>query len=58
MLYDVDILAEEALFAWANTKRKELLAEADADKRFFAAAKPFVQWLSEASESEEESDEE
>ena len=57
-LYDEDILAEEALFAWANAKRKELLAESDGDARFFGKVKPFIQWLSEASDSEEESDDE
>ena len=57
-LYDEDILAEEALFSWANAKRKELLAESDGDARFFSKAKPFIQWLSEASDSEEESDDE
>ena len=56
MLYDADILSEEALFAWANAKRKELLAESDGDARFFGKAKPFIQWLSEA--SDEDSDEE
>ena len=56
MLYDADILSEEARFAWANAKRKELLAESDGDARFFGKAKPFIQWLSEA--SDEDSDEE
>ena len=56
MLYDADIISEEALFAWANAKRKELLAESDGDARFFGKAKPFIQWLSEA--SDEDSDEE
>jgi len=58
MMYDLDILAEEALFAWANAKRKELLAETDGDARFFAKVKPFIQWLSEASDDDDDSDSE
>ena len=58
MLYDADILSEEALFAWANAKRKELLAESDGDARFFGKAKPFIQWLSEASDEDSDEDEE
>ena len=54
-LYDADILAEEALFAWANAKRKDLLAESDGgDARFFSKVKPFIQWLSEASDDDDE----
>jgi len=58
MLYDLDVFAEEALFSWANGKRKELLAESDGDARFFSKAKPFIQWLSEASDEDESSEEE
>ena len=54
MMYDLDILAEEALFAWANAKRKELLAETDGDARFFGKVKPFIQWLSEASDDDDD----
>jgi len=58
MLYDLDVFAEEALFSWANGKRKELLAESDGDARFFSKVKPFIQWLSEASDEDESSEEE
>jgi len=53
MLYDLDILSEDALFSWANARRKELLATSDGDSRFFTKVKPFLTWLQEASDDDE-----
>jgi translation initiation factor eIF-2B subunit epsilon len=53
MLYELDVLSEASVLAWAE--EKELAAEED--KRFLALAAPFVEWLRDA-ESEEESEEE
>ncbi len=57
LLYDADVLSEDAAQAWAAEK-----AGADeADRRFVTLARPFFEWLENASEeesSEEESSEE
>lgn len=50
LLYDKDILQEEAILNWAAEKE-----EADeSDKLFLKQAEVFIQWLNEASEEEEE----
>jgi len=55
LLYDSDVISEEALLSWAEEKES---AE-ESDKVFLHKAKPFLSWLAEAdSESEEYSDEE
>jgi len=56
-LYDEDVLTEDGIFAWANQRTKEIKSDPDADQRFFMKAKPFVQWLQEESESEDEEEE-
>ncbi|KAL6557126.1 hypothetical protein OROMI_017476 [Orobanche minor] len=49
LLYDEDILQEDAILNWASEKE-----EADeSDKLFVKQAEKFVQWLNEASEEEE-----
>ncbi|KZV47254.1 translation initiation factor eIF-2B subunit epsilon [Dorcoceras hygrometricum] len=49
ILYDKDILQEEAILSWAAEKE-----EADeSDKVFLKQAEKFIQWLNEASEEEE-----
>jgi len=51
ILYDMDVISEDSILAWAEEK-----ADADeADKKFLKLAQPFIDWLEEAS-SEEESD--
>ena len=53
MLYDMDVIGEESVLAWAEEK-----AEADeADKKFLRLAQPFIDWLEEASSEEESSSE-
>ncbi|KAL3649373.1 hypothetical protein CASFOL_005776 [Castilleja foliolosa] len=50
LLYDKDILQEEAILNWASEKE-----EADeSDKLFLKQAEKFIQWLNEASEEEDE----
>ena len=58
VLYDADVLSEEAVIAWGQQKQAALSLDPDMDARFFEKAKPFISWLEEASSSEEESDEE
>jgi len=54
MLYDMDVISEESVIAWAEEK-----AEADeGDKKFLKLAQPFIDWLKEASEDEESSEDE
>ncbi|KAL6498835.1 hypothetical protein OROGR_028382 [Orobanche gracilis] len=49
LLYDEDILQEDAILNWASEKE-----EADeSDKLFVKQAEKFIQWLNEASEEEE-----
>ena len=53
LLYEADVVDEDALLAWADEK-----AEADAsERRFLERAMPLIEWLREAS-SEEEGEEE
>ena len=57
LLYDMDLISEEAILAWKQQKEAAAAAVAsDADVRFHEKAKAFIAWLEEASESEEESD--
>ncbi|XP_071702394.1 translation initiation factor eIF2B subunit epsilon-like [Rutidosis leptorrhynchoides] len=52
LLYDKDIIQEEAILNWANEKE-----DADeSDKVFVKQSEKFIQWLNEASEEEEEED--
>lgn len=53
-LYDMDVISEESVLAWAEEK-----ADADeSEKKFLNLARPFVDWLEEASSEEESSSEE
>lgn len=53
VLYDKDILTEEAILSWASEKQ-----EADeSDKVFVKQSESFIQWLQEASEEEVEVEE-
>mmetsp|Transcript_20134 Transcript_20134/g.32622 ORF Transcript_20134/g.32622 Transcript_20134/m.32622 type:complete len:99 (-) Transcript_20134:216-512(-) len=55
MLYEMDVLSEVSVLAWAEEKTE---AEEE-DKRFLKLAQPFVDWLKDADEeSEGESSEE
>ena len=55
MLYEMDVLSEVSVLAWAEEKE----GAEEEDKRFLKLAQPFVDWLREAdSESEEESSDE
>jgi NDP-sugar pyrophosphorylase family protein len=54
LLYQEDIVGEEALLAWAEEK-----THADDDeKRFLRLAEPFLEWLQEAEEESSEDEEE
>ena len=58
LLYDADVLSEEAVIAWGQAKGAAANLDPDLDVRFLEKVKPFIDWLEEDSESEEESDEE
>ena len=50
----MDVISEESVLAWAEEK-----ADADeSEKKFLNLARPFVDWLEEASSEEESSSEE
>lgn len=49
LLYDKDIIQEEAILKWASEKD----GAEEADKVFVKQAEKFIQWLNEASEEEE-----
>ncbi len=49
--YDLDILTEDAAFAWAEEKKHA----SESEKKFLNLAQPFLDWLENA-ESESESD--
>ena len=52
MLYDLDLVGEDAFEAWASEK-----AHAEEDERIYLGrAHAFLRWLREAEEEEEESD--
>ena len=53
MLYDMDVLSEVSVLAWAREKE----GAEEEDKKFLALAAPFVAWLKEADEESEDSDE-
>ena len=54
MLYDLDVLSEVSVLAWADEKRS---AE-ETEKRFLHIATPFIEWLREADEESGEDDDE
>jgi len=54
ILYDLDILSEEACLTWAGEKEHA----DEEDKLFLNKAKPFLKWLEEAESEEEEDDDE
>ena len=53
LLYDADVIEEDAFFKWADEKAH---AEAE-DRVFLAKAADFIKWLREAEEEEESDDE-
>jgi translation initiation factor eIF-2B subunit epsilon len=54
LMYELDILTEDAVLAWAEEKEHAN----ETEKRFLNLAAPFIEWLEEASEEESDSDEE
>lgn len=58
LLYDADVLSEEAVISWGQAKEAALLHDPDMDVRFLEKVRPFINWLEEESESEEESSDE
>lgn len=55
LLYDMDIISEDAVIAWGQQKNAAMVLDPDQqDSRFYEKAKPFITWLDEASSSEEE----
>ena len=53
MLYDLDLVGEDAFQAWASEK-----AHAEEDERIYLGrAQAFLRWLREAEEEEEEEEE-
>ena len=52
MLYDMDVLSEVSVLAWAREKE----GAEEEDKKFLKLAAPFVAWLKEADEESEDSD--
>eukprot|EP00210_Caulerpa_lentillifera_P002171 g2085.t1 len=50
LLYEKDIVSEEAFLTWAAEKEQ---ATEDEDKIFYSKAKAFIDWLNEAEESDE-----
>jgi len=58
LLYDMDIISEEAFLAWSQQRRAAAAMESDSDVRFIEKTKAFIAWLEESESEEEESDEE
>lgn len=56
MFYDNDILEEKAILEWASKVSKKYVSKEIATQ-IHEKAKPFVQWLQEAEEEEDSSDE-
>ncbi|KAI1335539.1 domain found in IF2B/IF5-domain-containing protein [Xylariaceae sp. FL0016] len=56
-LYDKDLVSEEYVTKWA-TKASKKYVDITTSKKIRRAAEPFVKWLQEAEEEEEDSDEE
>ena len=54
MLYEMDVLSEVSVLAWAEEKGEA----PEEDKRFLKLAQPFVDWLKDADEESDSSDEE
>jgi eIF4-gamma/eIF5/eIF2-epsilon len=49
-LYNLDVVEEDAIFAWAD-EQKDMTGE---DRRFLKYAKPLIEWLQESSDDESE----
>ncbi|KAG0628658.1 hypothetical protein M758_1G043500 [Ceratodon purpureus] len=54
VLYDKDIISEDAIMAWADEKQDA----DDHDKVFLKQSEPFIQWLKEAEEDDDEEEDE
>ena len=54
MLYDVDVLSEVSVLAWAEEKAHA----SEEDRRFLKLAQPFVDWLKDADEESDDDSEE
>ena len=54
VLYDDDVLSEEALVAWADEKENAT----EEERVFMTKAAPFIQWLREAESEEDDDDDE
>jgi len=54
VLYDRDIVSEDAIMAWAQEKKDA----DDNDKVFVKQSEPFIQWLKEAPEEDDDEDDE
>jgi translation initiation factor 5 len=55
-LYQVDVIEEEVVTQWGTHVSKKYV-DKDTSKRVRKASEPFLKWLEEAEDSEEESDE-
>lgn len=53
--YNKDVLSEDVIIAWGSKVSKKYVSK-DISKKVRKAAKPFVKWLQEAEEEEEDSD--
>ncbi|MQL83958.1 hypothetical protein Taro_016459 [Colocasia esculenta] len=53
LLYDQDVLTEDAILAWAREKE----GADESDKVLLQQSESFIQWLQEAEEDEEEEEE-
>lgn len=54
VLYDEDVLSEEALVAWADEKENAT----EEERIFLTKAAPFIQWLREAESEDNDDDDE
>jgi translation initiation factor 5 len=56
-LYQVDVIEEDVVSQWGTHVSKKYV-DKDTSKRVRKASEPFLKWLEEAEDSDEESDEE
>lgn len=53
LLYDAEVVSEEAFVAWSEEKQQA----DEAERRFLELAQPFLTWLDEAAEEDSDDDE-